>query len=72
MNLFTKQTHRHQKQTNGYQRERVGRDKIGIWDQQIHTTVYKIDNHQGPTVQAPLSFYIYRGPSRVCVYLYVH
>ena len=34
MNLFTiqKQTHRHRKQTYGYQGEREGRDKLGIWD----------------------------------------
>ena len=27
-----------------------GRDKLGIWDQQIQTTMYKIDK-QSPTVQ---------------------
>ena len=35
MNLFAKQkqTHRHRKQTYGYQGERRwGRDKLGIWD----------------------------------------
>ena len=36
MNLFTKQkeTHRHRKQTYGYQRGRGGgqRDKLGVWD----------------------------------------
>ena len=35
MNLFTKQkqTHRHWKQTYGYQKGNVvGRDKLGIWD----------------------------------------
>ena len=52
MNLFTKQkqTHKHRKQTDGYQRGR-GVDKLGVWDEQIHTTIYKIDNQQGPTVQ---------------------
>ena len=46
-----KQTHRHRKQTYGYQRGKgVGRDKLGVWDQQIQTSVYKIDK-QGPTVQ---------------------
>ena len=53
MNLFTnqKQTHRHRKQTYGYQRVRGGeRDKWGVWDEQIHTTtIYKIDKQQGPT-----------------------
>ena len=36
MNLYTKQkqTHRHRKQTYGYQRRkgRWGRDKLGGWD----------------------------------------
>ena len=34
-------------------RERLvgGRDKSGAWDEHIHTTVYKIDNQQGPTVE---------------------
>ena len=43
-----KQTHRHRKQTYGYQRE--GRDKLGVWDQQIQTTVHKIDKQHGFTV----------------------
>ena len=44
MNLFTKekQTLRHRKQTYGYQRGKAGRDKLGIWDLQIYTTIYKI------------------------------
>ena len=53
MNLFTKQKqpHRLRKQIYGYQSGKVrGRDKLGVWDQQIHTTIYKIDNQQGPTV----------------------
>ena len=29
--------------------ERAGRDKLGVWDWQIQTTIYKIDK-QGPTV----------------------
>ena len=47
MNLFPKQkqTHRHSKQTYGYQRGRGrGRDKLEVWDQQIQTTIYKINN----------------------------
>ena len=53
MNLFTKQkeTHRHRKQIYGYQRGKAGGDKVGVWDQQIQTTIYKIDKQQGPTVQ---------------------
>ena len=51
MNLFTKQkqTLRHRKQSYSYQRGR-GRDKLGVWDLQIQTTIYKIDKQQGPTV----------------------
>ena len=26
------------------------RDKLGAWDLHTHTTIYKIDNQQGPTV----------------------
>ena len=34
MNLFTKQkmTHKHRKQTYGYQRGGEERDKLGVWD----------------------------------------
>ena len=28
-----------------------GRDKLGVWDQHIQTTIYKIDKQQGPTAQ---------------------
>ena len=31
--------------------ERWGADKLGVWDQQIQTTIYKPDKQQGPTVQ---------------------
>ena len=26
------------------------KDKLGVWDSPIHTTIYKIDNQQGSTV----------------------
>ena len=34
ISLYTKQkqTHRHRKQTYGYQRGKGGRDKLGVWD----------------------------------------
>ena len=34
MNLFTKQeqTHRHRKQTYGYQSRKEGKDKLGDWN----------------------------------------
>ena len=27
-----------------------GRDNYGVWDQHVHTAVFKMDNQQGPTV----------------------
>ena len=36
---------------SGYQRGKVeGRDKSGAWDEHTHTTVYKINNLQGPAI----------------------
>ena len=41
MNLYIEQ----RTQTYNYQRGKVvGRDKLGVWDQQIHTATYKINN----------------------------
>ena len=31
-------------------REKGGQDKLGDWDQQIQTTIYKMDNQQEPMV----------------------
>ena len=53
MNLFIKQkqTHRLRKQTYDYQKGKVGRrDKLVVWDGHIHTTIFKINNQEGPTV----------------------
>ena len=47
MNLYTnhKQTHRHGTQTYALPKgKQGGRDKLGVWNEHIHTTVYKIDN----------------------------
>ena len=51
MNLFTKQkeTHRHRsckRLTYSYLRGKRRRDNLGVWDEQIHTTIHKIDNQQ--------------------------
>ena len=27
-----------------------GRGKIGVWDQHVHTAIFKMDNQQGTTV----------------------
>ena len=54
MNLFTKQkqTHRQRKQNYGYPKGKaagLGEDKLGVWQQQIHTAVYKTNKQPGPT-----------------------
>ena len=52
MNLFTKQKQTHRKPTYSYEGERVaGRDRLGVWDLHVHTSVFKIGNQQGPIVQ---------------------
>ena len=33
------------------ERERQGRDNLGVWDEHVHCTVNKIDNQKGFTVQ---------------------
>ena len=53
MNLFTK------KEVNSWTQRtdlwlpkgKERRVKLGVWDQHIHTTIYKTDKQQGPTVQ---------------------
>ena len=51
MNLFPKQK---DSQTENKlmvtKEERQGRDKLGGWNEQIHITIYKIDNQKGPNV----------------------
>ena len=38
-------------QVYGYQGEGVkGRDRLGVWDWHVHSTIFKINNKQGPTV----------------------
>ena len=54
MNLFTKQKQSQTQKTNQKGLgEKIGLDgeKLEAWDKHIHTTIYKIDNQQGPTVQ---------------------
>ena len=42
MNLFTEQTDRHGKQTYGLSKG-GGRDKLGVWHEQMQAIIYKID-----------------------------
>ena len=52
MNVYTKQKqiHINRIQTYGYQRGKAargeGRNKLGVWDQQIQTAIYKIDTNK--------------------------
>ena len=77
MNLFTKQKQiqRHRKQIYGCQREREwGRDKSGIWDQQIHTIYIKEINNKdllystGNYIQYLI---MYNGNDSKRIYIYV-
>ena len=49
MNLFTKQTQRRNLWLPE-ERMEVGRDRLGVSDGHVLTTVFKTDNQQGPTV----------------------
>ena len=53
MNLFTKQKDSQTQKTTLWlpKGKDGGRDKLGVWDQQIQITIYEIDKQQGPTVQ---------------------
>ena len=50
MNLLTKQKQTQTQKTN-LRLPKGKRDKSGVWDQQIQTTIYKTDKQQDPTVQ---------------------
>ena len=51
MNLFTKQNRLRDFENLCLPKGRGGgRDKLGVWDLHRHTTIYKIDNQQGPAV----------------------
>ena len=64
MNLLIgqKQTHGHRKPIYGYQRGQWG---VGEKNQEfgvnIHNTIYKTDNQQGPTVQHRIFYSIFGG-----------
>ena len=50
MNLSTKQRLTDMENKLMVTKGKRGRDKIGVWDWHIHTTIYKIDNQQGNAV----------------------
>ena len=52
MNLSMKQNQGHREQTGGCQGGGGwGRVGLGVWDQQMQTSIYRMDKQQGPTVQ---------------------
>ena len=79
MNLFTKQeqTHKHRKQTmvtRGDEGAAEG-DKLGIWDEHTHTTVYKINNKKplyspGNYIQCLVTTYKGKASEKeyICIY----
>ena len=48
MNLFMKQTYRLREWTYSCWRGDMGEEIV--WDEHVHTAVFKMDNQQGPTV----------------------
>ena len=50
MNLFIKQKQIHRQRKKLTVIKGDGRDKLGVWDQPIHTDIYKT-GEQGPTIQ---------------------
>ena len=52
LSMKQKQTHRHREQTCGCQGGGGWeRDGVGVWDQQMPTSIYKLGKQQGPTVE---------------------
>ena len=72
MNLSTKQAHRHTKQTHRCQgRGELGRDGLGVWDQQMQTLIYRMDGQQSPTAQGTI-FVSCDKPSWKIIYIYMY
>ena len=50
--IYETERDRHREQTCGCQGGGGWeRDKLGVWDQQMQTIIYRMDKQQGPTVQ---------------------
>ena len=75
MNLFTKQKQTHRQKTNLWlPKGKEGRDKLGVWDQQIQTTIYKINNKdllQSTGNRIPYLIINYNGKNKK-EYKYIH
>ena len=51
ISMTQKQTHRHREQTCGCQGVGGREEGLGVWDQQMQTIIYRMDEQQGPTVE---------------------
>ena len=48
LSMKQKQNHGHREQTCGYQGGGV--ERVGVWGQQMQTSIHGMDKQQGPTV----------------------
>ena len=51
INLLTKQKETQRLREGTVVTKGEGRRKEGVWDGHVHTTMFKMDNQQGPTAQ---------------------
>ena len=52
LSMKQKQTHRHREQTCGCQGGGgLGREGLRVWDQQMQTSIYRVDKQQDLTVE---------------------
>ena len=49
--IYKTETDSQAQKTNLWLPKEKGRDKLGVWDEQIQTTIYKTDKQQGLAVQ---------------------
>ena len=58
MNLLTKQkwTRRQKEFTVTFGEEQGVKHRLGSWGWHVHTTIFKIDSHQEPTVKSNNTF----------------
>ena len=59
LSMKQKQTHRRREQACGCQGGGGwGRDRLGVWDQQMQTIIYRTDKQQGPILLYSTGNYI--------------
>ena len=78
MNLFTtqKQAHRYKGKIMVTKGEKEGRDKLRISDEQIHTTVYKINKNLLNSTESYIQYLVitYNGKEfeKECIYIHTY